>query len=314
MIQYLTYEKIDKHRWDECITRSFNGIIYAYSWYLDTVCPGWSALVENDYERVFPITSRKKIGINYLYQPCFSQQLGVFSKMVLNEITVASFLKAIPKKYKLIEINLNTYNKADSNEFKLYSNKTHELDLIQSYENLYSNYAENNKRNIKLALRSHLQIISLDNADALIQIFRTHKGKNLTTLKDADYETLKRLVQISIFKNKAHILGIKTENGNLCGGAIFVESNNKIIFLFSAVDKEAKTKGAMSFLIDSFIKQNAQRNLTLDFEGSNNRELARFYRGFGAKECIYYQYRKNELPFILKKSITFIKWIRQKKN
>mgnify|MGYP001294538001 CR=1 FL=1 len=314
MIQYLPYEKIDKHRWDECIAHSFNGIIYAYSWYLDTVCPGWSALVENDYERVFPITSRKKFGINYLYQPCFSQQLGVFSKNVLNDNKVEHFLESIPKKFKLIEVNLNTYNKANISKFNFLANKTYELDLILSYENLYSNYTENNKRNIKLALRSHLQIIPLDNADALIHIFRTHRGKTLTTLKDIDYEILKRIIQISIFKKKAHILGIQTKTGNLCGGAVFIESNNKIIFLFSAVDKEAKTNGAMSFLIDSFIKQNAQRNLTLDFEGSNNRELARFYRGFGSKECIYYQYRKNELPFILKKSITFIKWIRQKKN
>ncbi|MCK4361546.1 MAG: hypothetical protein KAV70_07350, partial [Bacteroidales bacterium] len=80
MIKHLTYQQINKSKWDECIKKSFNGIIYGYSWYLDIVCKHWEALVENDYERVFPLTTGKKFGINYLYQPFFTQQLGVFSK------------------------------------------------------------------------------------------------------------------------------------------------------------------------------------------------------------------------------------------
>jgi hypothetical protein len=61
------------------IARSFNGIVYAYSWYLDIVSPGWDALVKDDYKSVMPLTWRKKYGIKYLYQPFFTQQLGVFS-------------------------------------------------------------------------------------------------------------------------------------------------------------------------------------------------------------------------------------------
>ena len=52
MIKYLTHNNIDKTRWDECIRRSFNGNIYAWSWYLDIVHPQWEALIENNYERV----------------------------------------------------------------------------------------------------------------------------------------------------------------------------------------------------------------------------------------------------------------------
>jgi len=312
LIRHLTYEEIDKQRWDECISNSVNGIIYAYSWYLDIVCPSWEALVENDYERVFPLTGRKKSGINYLYQPCFSQQLGVFSKNILSEAIIENFINAIPPKYKFVEINLNTFNKLNPAKYKLSQNLTHELDLIASYQTIYHHYSENTKRNIKLANNSALTFSSLTNAEEIINLFRQNKGKEIQTLKEKDYVSLKKLVSICLYKNIAHVKGVKTKDGKLCAGAIFIESNRKVIFLFSATNIEAKANGAMSFLIDNFIKENSQRNLTLDFEGSNNLNLARFYKSFGAKECIYFQYKKNVLPWIFTKSITFIKWFRKK--
>ena len=77
-----------------------------------------------------------------------------------------------------------------------------------------------------------------------------------------------------------------------------------MIFIFSGANEEAKEKGAMFFLLDSFIKENAQKNITLDFEGSNDENLARFYKGFGSKECVYLHLRRNRLPF-------FIKWLKK---
>ncbi len=152
MIKYLTYNEIDKTRWDDCISNAFNGIIYAYSWYLDIVCPSWDALVEDDYERVFPLTNGKKSGINYLFQPFFTQQLGVFSKSKLNEKNIENFIENIPHKYKFAEINLNTFNKISDEKYHLIPNLTHELDLIPPYEATYNHYSENTKRNIRLAI------------------------------------------------------------------------------------------------------------------------------------------------------------------
>jgi hypothetical protein len=311
LIKYLTYEEIDKQRWDECINNSFNGIIYAYSWYLDIVCPKWEALVENDYERVFPLTAKNKSGINYLSQPFFTQQLGVFSKNKLNEEIVGEFISKIPSKYKFVEINLNTFNKLDITKFNIKPNLTHELDLIPSYETLYHSYSDNSKRNIKQAAGFGLKYSSEINADEIITIFRQNRGKEIHTLKEKDYLILKKIISTCLYKKIAHIKGIRTKEGKLCAGAVFIESNKKVIFLFSATNDEARSAGGMSFLIDSFIRDNSQRNLTLDFEGSNDPNLARFYKSFGAKECIYHHYKKNDLPWILAKSVTFMKWLRK---
>ena len=47
-IQYLSHEQIDKAKWDQCIDNASNGLIYAYSFYLDTMADNWDALVLND--------------------------------------------------------------------------------------------------------------------------------------------------------------------------------------------------------------------------------------------------------------------------
>ncbi len=54
MIKYVSHEVIDREKWDKCIDNSTNGLVYAYSWYLDLICDEWNALIENDYESVFP--------------------------------------------------------------------------------------------------------------------------------------------------------------------------------------------------------------------------------------------------------------------
>lgn len=307
MIKHLTHSGIDKKKWDECIGHSFNGIVYGYSWYLDVVCPGWEALVEDDYQKVMPLTGRSKMGIHYLFQPFFTQQLGVFSKDKLSSADVKEFLSAIPSKYKLIEISLNTFNKPDAPEgFLLKPSLTHEMDLIASYETLHKQYSENTKRNLKKAIKSQLTISEAADVKEVIALFRGSKGKEVETLKDVHYTTLVTLMRECMARGKAQVWGVNDKEGRLCAGAFFIESNGKVIFLFSGRSEEAKANGAMFFLIDRFIAANAQRNLVLDFEGSNDPDLARFYKGFGSKECVYLQVRKNILP-------PLIRWLKKAK-
>jgi len=303
LIKYLKHTEINKQKWDACVTHAFNGIIYAYSWYLDIVNEGWDALVEGDYKTIMPLTKGKKYGFDYLYQPYFTQQLGVFSVDKINENVVTEFLKAIPKIFSFVEINCNTFNKINLAEYTVKPNITHELDLINSYENLYQHYAENTKRNIKKAFQNKLELSQEMSIDAMIEMFRANRGKTINNLQNADYEILKRLLNACLQQRKGQIRAVISAEKKIVASAFFVESNGKVIFLFSASNAEAKQTGAMPFLIDRFIFDNSQRNLVFDFEGSNNPDLARFYKSFGSKECIYLQIRKNNLPF-------FLRWIK----
>ena len=132
MIQYLTHNQINLNKWDATVAECGN--IYAYSWYLDIVRPGWDALVEDDYQSVMPLTGGKKFGVNYLFQPYFAQQLGVFSKQSLTPEKTEAFLKAIPSKYRFAEIRLNESNILSERFEGIVSNLSHILrngDVLQ---------------------------------------------------------------------------------------------------------------------------------------------------------------------------------------
>ncbi len=309
MITYIRHRDIDTEKWDNCIRNSFNGIIYAYSWYLDIVCTEWDGLVEDDYESVFPLVKSRKFGINYIYPPFFTQQLGVFSKNLLTETKVRDFLNAIPSIYKYAEINLNTFNKIDQREFKCLSNLNYELDLVNSYDNIRKNYSQNLKRNLKKADDNSLSLITNIKPEDIIDLFRENRGKALRFFNEKDYFNLKRLVYALIYKRKAEVSGVYSKRNNLCAGAIFVTSNNKAIFLFSALNDEGRSYSAMPFLIDNYIRLHSSRNMIFDFEGSNDPKLARFYKSFGSKECVYYQVKINRMPWITRKAFFIAKKI-----
>ncbi len=299
MIKYLTQDEINRSKWDMCIDEAFNGLVYAKSWYLDIVAEDWAALVENNYEKIFPLVHKRKWGIHYLFQPVFTQQLGLFSKSLLSEEDVKRFFEAIPSKFKFAEINLNKFNKIPNGNFKVENWLTHELDLINSYDNIRKNFSSNLKRNLKKSEKAGLSVSKNIKPEEIIKLFRENRGKNIRNLADDDYLKLSRLAYSGIYKGMITNYGVYTQNNNLCAGAIFLHSKKKTIFLFSGLDEEGKKSGAMAFLINAYIQESQQNHLTLDFEGSNDPNLARFYKSFGSKEVYYPHIRINRLNFIV---------------
>ncbi len=310
MIKYISHKDIERNKWDACIDEAFNGMVYARSWWLDLLAPGWDGLVDNDYESVLPLVNGRKWGIHYLYQPFFTQQLGVFSKKVLSEQLVNEFIKAIPGKFRFAEINLNTFNKYTGTEADISMWLTHELDLIKPYESIAKGYASNLKRNLKKADSNKLTLVKNSKPEEIIRIFRENRGREITHLKEEHYAMLTRLIYAAIYKGLASTYGVFSPMNELCAGAIFMRSKKKAIFLFSGLSGMGKDLQAMPWLIDQFIQEHSQKHLTLDFEGSNDPNLARFYKGFGAKEITYPHLRINRLPWFISAGVKLVKALR----
>lgn len=144
-IVYFDRDSIDTKKWDSCIARSVNSSVYAYAWYLDIVAPQWGALVANDYSAVFPLPYSSKYGVTYVYQPSFTQYLGIFSSEQITNEVVSKFFAAIPAKFQHISIYLNPFVKGVKESVNS-SRTTFNLDLIQPFHTISFRYSESIKK------------------------------------------------------------------------------------------------------------------------------------------------------------------------
>jgi hypothetical protein len=295
MIRYRKHNEIDKIRWDECIRNSVNRLPYAYSWFLDIVSPGWDALEMNNYETVLPLTHGRKFGIRYIYQPYFAQQLGVFSQDHLTPLLVDRMLEAIPDRFPYIHLHLNSMNKPGNGSYTLIPRLNHELDLISSYDQISKEYNQNTRRNLRKALDQEITIRRKVDPDELITLFSENYGKNEEHVTFRHYEIFRTLINYCLKNTFSITLGAYLPDNTLCGGIFLLRDEDRFIYHFAASDRTARENGAMFLLIDSFIREHAGQPLILDFEGSTDQNVARFYKGFGASESLFNEIILNRL-------------------
>jgi hypothetical protein len=297
-IQYISNRDIDKTKWDKCIDEVPNGLIYAYSFYLDCMAKQWDALVLNDYEGVMPLTWNKKYGFYYLYQPAFTALLGIFGKNISQEL-VTGFLKTIPSEFRLIEISLNAGNNypAASADFTTRVNYT--LELNKDYTSLYNAFRDNHKRDIAKAIQSGCLAKKDLSVEEVIQLNKEQTGF-ISNAKPDDYSNFKNVYELLKRNNKAKVYGITDSQNKVLASAVFFFSHNRAYYIMVGNHPDGKSIGASHALIDAFIKDHAGQNLVLDFEGSDIKNLAFFYSGFGAKEELYPFLKINKLPLYLK--------------
>lgn len=297
-IQYLRHREIDTTKWDNCIKYADNSLIYAHSFYLDQMAKNWDALIFNDYEIVMPLTWNNKFGIHYLYQPFLTAQLGIFGKKITPTI-VDLFIQAIPLSYRLIEISLNSGNYFGHTEAYTLQRSNYVLDLNKPYEELYKNYRENIKRNIKKAMQLGCTAQKEFDVEEVIKL-ALQQMNNYSKESADNVDRFRKLYKYLKERNMAVTYGIYSASRELLASAVFFLSNKRAYYILVGNHQNGKTIGASHALIDAFIKDHAGKDMILDFEGSDIRNLAFFYSSFGATHEIYPALKINRLPFYLK--------------
>ena len=297
-IKYIPQNEIDKEKWNTCIGNAMNGLIYAYSFYLDHMTKHWDALVLGDYDAVMPLTWNKKYSFYYLYQPAFIASLGVFGKSS-DETLVKNFLDSIPKKFRLIEISLNHANNFPAAINGYYPRSNYVLDLNRPYEEILHGYRESHRRNILKAKQVGCHITKEISVDEIIRI-NQEQLKHIDGTRPEDYIHFKELYGFLKDKQKAKTYAVTDPTNKTLASAVFFFSQNRAYYILVGNHPEGKTLGASHALIDAFIKDHAGQNLILDFEGSDIRNLAFFYSSFGAKEEIYPAIKLNNLPWYVR--------------
>ena len=304
MIHYLPHSKIDKQKYDTCLSGAFNKRAYAFSAFLDRLSPQWDALVlmgkKGNYQKVMPLTWRKKWGIHYLYQPVMTQQLGVFSSIDKAPFRVDDFINAIPKKFQLIEISLNYGNfiATPKPRMEIKQRNNYELDLNKTYEELFRAYSKNHRKNINRHWEGLNKDISINNKDYLLVFkfkmkFLKVKGIAYSNLNKQSY---RNLLDYCCQQNCLKTIIIKDEQENIAGGGNFLLYKDFI--LPSTFYLEKWKKNTLGYKTqDHIIKTFAGQKIIYDFMGSDIPGVAYRNKGFGSTQYNYPQLRINRLPY-----------------
>lgn len=300
-IKYLHRKEIDTNKWNDCIDKADNGLIYAKSYYLDAMAENWSAIILRDYEAVMPLPYKRKFGINYVCMPPFVQQSGIFSKTQIEPQAIDALLMKAKENFKFGEYNFNYKNEHLS--FTQKNNYT--LPLKDGHFLISRNYKTNLKNNLAKAKQNNLHYSSSVDAETAIRLFQKLYNTRGLAISKNDYKNFEINSSLLLQKKEMIIRQVTNIKNLELSIAICLKDHRRIYFVLPATTAEGRKLKANHFLIDNLVKEFAGQNLLLDFEGSDIEGIANFYRNFGSINQPYYFHRWNNLPWP-------ISWIKDK--
>ena len=300
-VEYITYRKIDKQKWDACINRSQNRLIYAKSFYLDAMAENWDALVLNNYEAVMPLTWKRKWGISYLYQPAFVQQGGIFFSEPLSEEILNTFIEKAFSYFKFAEITLNYLNdsklisKADislRNNFLLRLHKT--------YSETKQTYSSITIKNLKRAANAGLSYHFTSDYLSILKLYKKLYAERLPYFTQDDYYNFSLICKKLSEENNLIVRKVTNSENELLAAAVILIDRNRLYNLVSCITQKGKLAQANYFLYDQLIQEFSNSKFILDFEGSDVKGIAEFYNRFNPQNEPYPFVKVNNLPALIK--------------
>lgn len=312
-IQILEAKQINPKKWDDCLMRSSNELIYAQYDYLSFLCDNWSGLIIGDYETIFPIPWRKKFGIKYFYAPAFIQQLGFFGK--LSDLSIPSIWDEIYRFAKYGDLFLNFENAFALEKIPYTEKNNFVLNLNDTYPNIYKSYHSDLVKNLVKANKKQLlysEELPIENAIQLFKInyedrFPEYDNNDFLQFQKAclRFATLEKSITRTIFsESKKEILAT----------AVLLKSNKRIYLIMNVTNPQGRLVAANHFLIDQIIQEFSEEEIEFDFEGSERKGIQTFYENFHPKNQPYYHVRINHLPFLLNLIRKISIWLRIKKS
>ncbi|MCB0562853.1 MAG: hypothetical protein KDD01_00600 [Phaeodactylibacter sp.] len=289
-IQYLKSADIDKVKWNSCVHYANNGNIFGYMWFLDFVAKDWDALVEGDYESVFPLVWREGLfGRKELYQPSLMREMGIYSIHLLSQARINAFLKAIPSEFKNIDIVVNEQNTPpDGKSFQVKEKINHQLYLGRPYEDLFDGFSTELASTLQRAEDSGLLLTSSLKPETIANFYRQHTPNHRGL--ERDFHALHRIMYNVLHRGWGFASGAMDSEQNLYAANFFIYSHGKALSLSPVESPQGKQLGALPYLFNALIRSHAGRPLLLDFNTRKKNELA---EQFGAQPNAFYQLKRD---------------------
>lgn len=288
-LKIIPSEQIDKKKWNDCIAKCSNGLIYARTEYLDHMTEHWSGIVHEDYETVMPIPWKKKLNITYIPSVPFVQQLGIFSQT--DEYKKEKFLAALYQFSSYGDYFFNYRNQVPGSG----SQTNFILKLDRDIESLLRNFTGDAIQNIKKGASRDFMYSNASIHDA-ITAFQNLYGSRLSHVTDEYYRRFEKLCIPLEKANNVLVRKIETSAGEMQSIALLLKDERRLYNLMNSTTDEGRHSGANHFLLYRIWEEFQQTGLIFDFEGSDVPGVKLFYEKFNPVNEPFYHLHFNRLP------------------
>lgn len=293
-IQHLPAAQIDADKWDHCVQRHSNGLLYSTTTYLNALCPNWQGLVVNDYEAIMALPMRKRWGIRYAYTPPFIQQLGIIGDT--DTPVAAGLLKVIQGMVSYADIHFNFSNNSLLQTIPVTSRTNLVIPLDRPLVQIRALYTNDLRENIRKAASQALTYTHAGLHEA-IDHFQDQYASRMKHIHSSDYDNFLRLCEQLQTTGQCLVRAVTNADKELLAIALFLKDEYRIYNLMNTTLPAGRNKEANHFLLDNVIREFAGQPLLLDLEGSEIPGVKKFYSSFGALNQPYFHYHYNGLPW-----------------
>lgn len=285
-IQRIKRKDLDVEKYSRALENAMNYRIYAEYWYLDVLTnEKWECLVYGDYEVIMPIPLQFKLGIKFVLQPTYCQQLGVFYRDEISNELFSEF----EKKLHSYRVRAYHFNEENFERFTPKGEKrvNHLLDLSKSYPITFNDFKKDRKKDIRRCEKLNFQ---LDDNLNIRSFFLLRELEYAELVKRTNVSLTKRVIETLVKNEKMKSFSLKDCNGNLISICLLTFSKSRVILQFSARNKSQETKGSFAYLMALLIDRFSNQEFILDFEGSSIQGIATFNESFGSEKKYYIHY------------------------
>jgi len=309
MIRYISHEEIDRPQWDTLINEAPNGLIYALSWYLDIVSPGWAALIKMEqgrYVAVLPLPEHRKFGIRYLQQPLFAQQLGLFYTQGTPPTSAdwAEVGELLHQRFRIItQYAFNTGNTellgVGQPGLAGVAFTTYYLPMQPAYPQLLASYKPNRRWRLNQARRRGLHIEPSTDIDLMVKIFAENTAPKIYGVigEAYEYRILRALYAAASQRGLAHMWQARAASGEVIAMGLLFRFKQQLTYIFNCSTVAGKEAGAISVLLDELFRAYAGQALVFDFEAPEVPNVAHFYSSFGPVPTAFLAVSADRLPW-----------------
>lgn len=256
---WLRSSEIHRAGWDECIRHAFNGSVYGYSWYLDSVCWEWEGLVVGDYEMVMPLPMHKIGGVRIVANPFFLPYVSIYSRVKPSLEIIHQFFEAIP--YGQVKLCLLPFNGFP--QFALSPKKIPQmvsLDLIMGYDSVDQRFASLFLQDHYAKWEGQLSIVRTQNIGDYLAFKGAVGQKN--TLEEL---YLKRLISYALrFKSVGIYVAFDGVNMPVAM-LILLKSDNRLVVVDTCCRRDDCGSGGLYYILRHVVRINAESNLVINF-------------------------------------------------